>query len=136
MWEFVAAVLDKGKEVQWCDPVAAAHRLLHYNQSTKLILWAEDVQSTAQTWRSCCVHSTFCVHSTVQACACLGQQPCGTLNFPGCSGLLVRISAHVCICTWFTSAHKKLLLSSKLNWCTVFKSACIKNCVGPLPALL
>lgn len=66
--------------------MAAAHRLLHCNQPTKLILRAEDVQSTAQTWRSCCVHSTFCVHSTAQAWACLGQRPCGALTPLGAVG--------------------------------------------------
>lgn len=94
-WEFIAAVLDKGS-----DPVAAAHRLLHYNQATKLVLQAEDVQSTAQTWRSYCVHSTFCVHSTVHTCACLGKWLCETLTS---LGAMVRISARVhanlvCIC--------------------------------------
>lgn len=103
--------------------MAAGHRVLHYSQPAKFVLQAEDVQSTAQTWKSCCVHSTFCVHSSVHACACLGQWPCKTLT-P--LGAMVSWSA-VCMHTWFASAYKKLLLFSKLNWCTVLKSAYIKN---------
>lgn len=97
-----------------CNPLAAACRLLWYNEPAEFILKPEDVHSTTQNWRSMCAQHI----AVLRLFRLIAMWVTNSMY----NGLLVRISAHTylfCIFIWkapfvlqsivFISAHIKNL---------------------------